>query len=331
MTIRGNPPADFLRRPGKIFDKCRYLWSALLLTLLLISPVQPQSDSTAAQNDDPQMFAAVFVKPGLPEVGIDLESFPYFDRDSSAYAPIYGGDIFPSVYLIFPGKAIAGKRMWFMVSHEEANTFGISTIPVEADTTGMMIASKEVHAGETGQLTLKLELRYIPTHRLLLYRWPNASPEHPGGIPSTEGMKEPMPIGGLMPELWVTDLKGDTLWLNRFPGKIVVVNWWAMFCSPCIEEMPGLNKLVEKYRDKGVEFIAIARNTAEELQDFFTSHRFLYRQTLANEQAAQLMGNVFPRHVIIDQEGRIAFNQSGGSQDKAQELEAVIVRLLEGR
>jgi thiol-disulfide isomerase/thioredoxin len=50
-------------------------------------------------------------------------------------------------------------------------------------------------------------------------------------------------------------------------GKVVVVNFWASWCPPCMREFPAIIKVYEQYRDKGVEMFAVSLNDAEDKAD----------------------------------------------------------------
>lgn len=69
-----------------------------------------------------------------------------------------------------------------------------------------------------------------------------------------------MGVGLPMPDLQFSNLMGETVSTSTFRGRVLVINWWATTCGPCIEEMPGLNELVRKYGlHEDVGFLAVAR------------------------------------------------------------------------
>ena len=71
-----------------------------------------------------------------------------------------------------------------------------------------------------------------------------------------------------------TTFSGDTIEMNKFKGKVVVINFWFIGCPPCITELPGLNKLAEEYKAKEVVFLAITKETVKKLEkDFFPHHK----------------------------------------------------------
>ncbi|HSR49624.1 MAG TPA: TlpA disulfide reductase family protein [Acidobacteriota bacterium] len=135
-----------------------------------------------------------------------------------------------------------------------------------------------------------------------------------------------------MPELEIEMLDGSRLSLSQLRGKTIVLNWWFTACSPCLSEMPGLNQMAQRFAGRGdVEFVAIANNDRETLQAFLKDTPFAFRQALADEQVINLLGRGFPRHLIIDQTGRVALNRIGGSKNIHELLEAVLEQVLPGR
>ena len=135
-------------------------------------------------------------------------------------------------------------------------------------------------------------------------------------------------VGFEMPNVAVTRLDSSTIDLTALRGKPVVINWWQTFCGPCIKEIPELNELVEKYADHDVEFLAIALNERADLTPFLQEHPFSYDIALGKDEAVQIFGYAFPRHVILDGEGKVAYDFLGYSPDVTDKIDAVIGSLL---
>lgn len=75
--------------------------------------------------------------------------------------------------------------------------------------------------------------------------------------------------GKKLPSFSLTDFNGNLINSDSLIGKVVFINFWFVFCPPCLQEIPKYNKLVEEYRDKGVVFLAISiGDTQEDLQKF---------------------------------------------------------------
>ena len=135
-------------------------------------------------------------------------------------------------------------------------------------------------------------------------------------------------VGFEMPNVTVTRLDSTTIDLTVLRGKPVVINWWQTFCAPCITEIPELNELVEKYADRDVEFLAIANNEMADLTPFLEKHPFTFDIALADDEAVHIFGQGYPRHVIIDGDGKVVYDVHGYSPDTADRIDAVIGSLL---
>ena len=137
-------------------------------------------------------------------------------------------------------------------------------------------------------------------------------------------------VGFEMPNVTVTRLDSSAIELMALRGKPVVINWWHTACSPCIAEMPELNELVEKYEGRHVEFLAIADNEIAELPPFLKKHPFIYDIAVANDEAARILGTAYPRHVIVNDEGKVVLDITGLSSSTVDQIDAVIGSLLSG-
>lgn len=111
----------------------------------------------------------------------------------------------------------------------------------------------------------------------------------------------------------VYDINDEKLNLRDLSGKIVVLNFWFVDCSPCRLEIPDLNELVDSFKtnDK-VIFAAVALDDRSVLEKFLKSMPFHYR-IINNGRfiADRYRVRAFPTHVVIDQEGKVYFHTSG--------------------
>ncbi|MBI2857346.1 MAG: TlpA family protein disulfide reductase [Chloroflexi bacterium] len=63
--------------------------------------------------------------------------------------------------------------------------------------------------------------------------------------------------GNPAPDFALVDLKGNVVRLSEMKGKVVFINFWASWCGPCRQEMPELEKIYQKYKDRGVVFLGV--------------------------------------------------------------------------
>lgn len=113
-------------------------------------------------------------------------------------------------------------------------------------------------------------------------------------------------------------------------ADLTVLNIWATFCSPCIEEMPGLGELSEEYKGKGVQFIGIpADATTEDLlqtaKEIVSSTGADYLQIAPNQELMDLYLNQVmsvPETLFLDKEGNI-LQSFVGSRSKSEWKELI--------
>lgn len=131
----------------------------------------------------------------------------------------------------------------------------------------------------------------------------------------------------------ITELEtidGRKLNIDSLSDKIFVVNWWFTTCKPCIMEIPGLNSLVEKYKENPrVVFVAIAFDTKKNVDEFLLKQPFDYIQTLRfNPDFVKILGSIFPSNLIIDRNRNVFYKSSGGGKDTYKEVEESLQKLL---
>lgn len=128
------------------------------------------------------------------------------------------------------------------------------------------------------------------------------------------------------------DLQEKVQPLAQWQGKVMVVNFWATWCPPCIAEIPEFIKLQKLYGKQGVQFIGIAIDQKSKVQTFATAVGMNYPVLLgdlAGIDLARRIGNVqggLPYTVIVDRNGKIVTTQLGTLS--TEKLEGIIKPLL---
>jgi len=120
--------------------------------------------------------------------------------------------------------------------------------------------------------------------------------------------------------LWATplmDLNGKQQTLAAYKGRPVVVNFWASWCGPCVREMPALSALHREYARKGIQFIGIGVDSAENVHAFLKKVHVSYPVYIAGfggTEIARSLGNRtggLPFTIIMDAKGAIRATKSG--------------------
>lgn len=124
--------------------------------------------------------------------------------------------------------------------------------------------------------------------------------------------------GDPMPVLRLPDLEGRTVALPKdYAGRPLLINVWASWCGPCIDEMPELQRYSERQGADGVQVIGLALDEPAAVREFL--RRVPVRYTIVTEppgpaDASVRLGNrrgVLPYSVLIDRDGRIAKQRIG--------------------
>lgn len=115
-------------------------------------------------------------------------------------------------------------------------------------------------------------------------------------------------IGSTLTELSLTDMDGKTYTLEDLKGKAIFLNFWFTQCKPCIEEMPDLNKLKEKYNDQNVVFFAVTYNEKKLITEFL-KRTDLNLTIIPNDRKTidQFHINFYPTNILIDPNGKVLF------------------------
>ncbi len=115
----------------------------------------------------------------------------------------------------------------------------------------------------------------------------------------------PPHIGTSAPDFTVQDSERKVS-LQEFRGKIVVLNFWATWCPPCVDEMPSLVQMQQKMKGKGVEVLAISVDADQSAyQNFLKSYKVdLLTVRDPGQKSNNLYGTFkFPETYIIDRRG----------------------------
>ena len=101
-------------------------------------------------------------------------------------------------------------------------------------------------------------------------------------------------------------LRGETLKLKEQRGKAVMINFWATWCAPCREEMPAMERLHQRYRERGFVLLAVSVDTDVSLvRPFLERYKLTFPVTLdARMSLANAYGvRALPSSFLVDREG----------------------------
>lgn len=109
-------------------------------------------------------------------------------------------------------------------------------------------------------------------------------------------------------EIRLSDPTGRPVSLSEFRGKIVFINFWTTWCLACVIEMPSMEKLHQRFKDKDFVMVAInLQESAERVKQFYKEHQLTFTTLLdiTGDVGAALGINAIPTTFILDKNGRI--------------------------
>lgn len=148
-------------------------------------------------------------------------------------------------------------------------------------------------------------------------------------VPRAEGARTKAP------DFRVADLAGEKVSLKDVLGKgPVVVDFWATWCKPCLKELPYVDRIREKYADRGVQVLAVTIDSPKsqsQVRKYIDTHRYGFTVLLDPEQEVfrKLQGKgSIPYVVVLDAEGFIRYQHTGYRPGDENELERVVAELV---
>jgi thiol-disulfide isomerase/thioredoxin len=133
-------------------------------------------------------------------------------------------------------------------------------------------------------------------------------------------------VGDSAPNWKLADAEGKMHGLADYRGKLLVLDFWATWCGPCVQAMPSLQKLHEKYHQRGVDIIGINAWEESNAAAYMKKKGYTYGLLLKGETIAEVYrANVLPTIYIIGIDGKIIYRSVGAD---AEILAAIIEQKL---
>ena len=129
------------------------------------------------------------------------------------------------------------------------------------------------------------------------------------------GLKPPpLPVASWDYEMKVEDLDGDSLDFSHFSGKVLVLNFWATWCRPCIAEMPSLQRLQKATSDLDIELACVTTEEPATVRKFLAKNDLgVPVYTLSAEPPECFVSQGIPSTFVIDKAGTIALRHVGAA------------------
>ncbi len=138
-----------------------------------------------------------------------------------------------------------------------------------------------------------------------------------------------MAVGKEPIQFSVKGLKGETISPAAYKGKVVLIDFWATWCGPCIVEMPNVKSVYKKYNSRGFEILGISLDQSREKLDAYIKQQGIewpqyFDGKWWNNDVATMYGiKSIPATLLVDRQGKIRYRSLRGKQ-----LEAAVEKLI---
>jgi len=124
-------------------------------------------------------------------------------------------------------------------------------------------------------------------------------------------------------------LKGQQVNFKDFKDQVILINYWATWCPPCIAEMPSFQKLYDDYKDKMV-FLFVANDEMNRVEKFIENKKYhipVYFQI--SQGPSEMQSNSIPTTYIINKEGEIVVNKTGAADWNSGKVRDMLDALIQ--
>lgn len=134
------------------------------------------------------------------------------------------------------------------------------------------------------------------------------------------------------PDFSITTSEGEYIALEDLKGKVVLLDFWATWCGPCVTSLPALRNLNKKFT-KSERFVLLGISSdgdEDKWSNFIVKQEMVWPQFLDRQRAVQraFRVNRFPTYIVLDHEGIIRYRTSGASFEKEAELSFAIEKQI---
>ena len=153
------------------------------------------------------------------------------------------------------------------------------------------------------------------------------------GQPTVRAPLQPQNERKVAPQFTLKDSSGRTAQLSKYRGKVVLLDFWATWCTGCKQEIPWFSEFQQKYAKRGLAVVGVSLDEDgwKAVKPFLAQHRIPYRMLLGDQSTAQSYGiQGLPDTFLIDRQGRLAAAYIAGIVDRA-DIEANINTILSNR
>jgi len=137
-------------------------------------------------------------------------------------------------------------------------------------------------------------------------------------------------VGAVVPDFSVKDLDGQALSVAHFKGKVLLLDFWASWCQPCQEELPGIVALYKKFHSQGLEIVGVSQDSDRTALVSFLKQKpeLVWSQIIDGENGDEVLASKYnvegiPNNLLIGVDGRLLGRDLHGA-----ELESALTAAL---
>ena len=141
--------------------------------------------------------------------------------------------------------------------------------------------------------------------------------------------------GDAFPHFTGQDLNGAPVDTKSFPKKLLLIDFWSVYCSSCVQEMPHVVNLYAKYKDRGLQCVGVDLDPmmpAAKVRKFLEGQSFPMPYPNVQDTKRQIMGllgvSMLPTTILVDPAGVVRLFHVGYKPGFEKELEEIVVKLL---
>jgi thiol-disulfide isomerase/thioredoxin len=199
---------------------------------------------------------------------------------------------------------------------------------------GDVLGPCRVRLDEVDQLLLGSSIEHEAS-QLAYQRWKLQNAPEPiiaqsdGGSSGTESAL----VGKPAPDFELVLLDGKTFHLADAKGKVVVLDFWATWCGPCVQTMPQVERVAQEFQDKGVLLVAVnLQETPKEISAMLERHKLKMAVALDSDGvvADRYNATAIPQTVIINRDGTVSRLYVGGGPRFDEQLREALQGLMPG-
>ncbi len=157
----------------------------------------------------------------------------------------------------------------------------------------------------------------------------------PATVPAAEQFEDKFKAGDQAPDFTAPDLEGNKITLSSFKGKsVVMLNFWGIRCGSCIEEMPYLEDMYKRLKDKGVTFLGVDTDGVNgdiirgALKDLNMKISYPLLTDLDFTITDMYTNFLVPLTIIIDKQGTIRYIHTGFEKGREKEYEEALKKAM---